>query len=124
MERGDIALRARIAGLEAELAVFRAFVGGRELPPAFEAEPDRPPWAEGLNRQQFALLDILVRAEGRVVKKGVILDNLPGYNEDRDEKLVDQLVFHIRKKLGEDVIETDRGVGYRVNVAKLPSAAD
>lgn len=69
-----------------------------------------------LSPKEFALLEFLVRNEGRVVTRTHILDHVWGYDYSPDSNLVDVYVTYLRRKVdrGHDrkLIRTVRGVGY------------
>jgi DNA-binding response OmpR family regulator len=69
-----------------------------------------------LTSREFALLELLLRAPGRVYTRAQILDYVWNYDFDPQTNLVDVYVNRLRQKLaGQDppLIETVRGVGYR-----------
>ncbi|HTB63073.1 MAG TPA: response regulator transcription factor, partial [Opitutales bacterium] len=69
-----------------------------------------------LTTREFALLELLLRAPGRVYTRAQILDYVWNYDFDPQTNLVDVYVNRLRQKLGEpdsSLIETVRGVGYR-----------
>ncbi len=69
-----------------------------------------------LSPKEFALLEFLMRNQGRVVTRTQILDHLWGYDFATDSNLVDVYVAYLRRKIdkGHDqkLIRTVRGVGY------------
>ena len=69
-----------------------------------------------LSPKEFALMEFLMRNEGRVVTRTQILDHVWGYDYSPDSNLVDVYVTYLRRKLdrGHDrrLIRTVRGVGY------------
>ena len=69
-----------------------------------------------LSPKEFALLEFLMRNEGRVVTRTQILDHVWGYDFSPDSNLVDVYVTYLRRKVdrGHDrkLIRTVRGVGY------------
>jgi DNA-binding response OmpR family regulator len=71
-----------------------------------------------LSPKEFALLEFLIRNEGRVVTRTQILDHVWGYDFSPDSNLVDVYVTYLRRKIdrGQDhkLIRTVRGVGYAV----------
>ena len=71
-----------------------------------------------LTTREFNLLEYLMRAPGRVVTRTQILEHVWNYYFDPATNLVDVHIQRIRKKLssdeGESIIETVRGVGYRI----------
>ncbi|MBN1676059.1 MAG: response regulator transcription factor [Kiritimatiellae bacterium] len=70
-----------------------------------------------LTPREFALLEYLMRAPGRVLTRTQILEHVWGYDFDPQTNLVDVYIQRVRKKIApadeEDLIETVRGVGYR-----------
>lgn len=72
-----------------------------------------------LTAREFNLLEYLMRAPGRVLTRTQIIEHVWGYSFDPETNLVDVYIQRLRKKLrgssGEDdIIETVRGVGYRM----------
>lgn len=70
-----------------------------------------------LPEREFLLLQHLMRMRGDVCTRQQLLSDLWGYSFDPHSNLVDVCVGRLRAKLGSDVIETVRKVGYRVNAA-------
>ena len=70
-----------------------------------------------LPRKEFEVLRMLMERPGRVVPRGILLDEVWGYNWG-DSKTLDQHIRRLRRKLeqveGAPVITTVRGVGYRL----------
>jgi DNA-binding response OmpR family regulator len=71
-----------------------------------------------LTAREFALLESLVRSPGRVLTRAQICEQVWDYNFDPGTNLVEVYVQRLRKKVDGDsgvkLIETIRGVGYRV----------
>ena len=71
-----------------------------------------------LTAREFSLLEHLMRAPGRVLTRVEICERVWDYNFDPGTNLVDVYIQRLRKKVDEDaprkLIETIRGVGYRV----------
>lgn len=69
-----------------------------------------------LQPREFALLEYLMRSEGRVVSRAMILEHVWGYDFDPQTDVVDVLVCRLRSKIDRDfdqkLIHTLRGVGY------------
>jgi DNA-binding response OmpR family regulator len=68
----------------------------------------------GLSEREFLLLQHLMRKEGEVSTRESILADVWGYSFDPGSNVVDVYVGRLRAKLGADVIETVRSVGYRL----------
>jgi two-component system phosphate regulon response regulator PhoB len=69
-----------------------------------------------LTRSEFRLLESLLQNQGRVLSRESLVEQIQGEGVNVVGRTVDTHVFGLRKKLGDhaDVIETIRGVGYRV----------
>ncbi len=77
-----------------------------------------------LTRKQFAVLEVLVAAEGGVVSSEELLERAWDENADPFTNAVRITVSALRKRLGEPwVIATVPGVGYRIETAPEPAAA-
>jgi two-component system response regulator VanR len=69
-----------------------------------------------LTRKQFAVLDVLVAAEGGVVSAEALLERAWDENADPFTNAVRITVSGLRKRLGEpSIIATVPGVGYRID---------
>lgn len=69
-----------------------------------------------LTRKEFDLLQYLLENKGIVLTRNQILCRIWGYDFDGETRTVDVHVRTLRQKLGEEgnIIETVRGVGYRI----------
>lgn len=71
-----------------------------------------------LTTREFSLLEHLMRSPGRVLTRVEICERVWDYNFDPETNLVDVYVQRLRKKVDGDaslkLIETIRGVGYRI----------
>ncbi len=69
-----------------------------------------------LQVKEFALLDLLLRNQEKVITKAIILEKIWGYDFDPQTNVVDVLVCRLRNKIDKDfsekIIQTHRGVGY------------
>jgi DNA-binding response OmpR family regulator len=94
LESGDLAL---------DLTARRAYVGERELK---------------LGHKEFDLLATLMRNKGAVLSRGLLLEQVWGYDYVGDDRTVDVHMRWLREKIEPDPSEpqrivTVRGVGYR-----------
>ncbi len=75
-----------------------------------------------LTPREFALLECLMRAPGRVLTRVQLLERVWGYNFDPGTNIVDVYVQRVRAKVDRDsdakLIETIRGVGYRIRTSE------
>lgn len=71
-----------------------------------------------LQPREFRLLEELMREEGKVVTRTMLLQRVWNYHFDPQTNIVDTHISRLRSKLNEggkpDLIETIRGVGYRM----------
>ena len=71
-----------------------------------------------LTSREFNLLEYLMRSPGRVYTRTQILEHVWGYDFDPNTNIVDVCLQRLRKKVEEEgegkLIETVRGVGYRI----------
>lgn len=69
-----------------------------------------------LTPSEFKLLVALVRNRGRVLTRERLIDLVQGEGVTVVDRAIDTHVFGLRKKMGKcaDIIETIRGVGYRI----------
>ena len=67
-----------------------------------------------LPSREFILAETLFRHPGQVMSREQLLDRVWGYNYDPGSNIVDVYVGYLRKKFGSHLIETVRGMGYRL----------
>ncbi len=67
-----------------------------------------------LSNQEFILIETFMNHPGQILSREELLNYVWGYNYDPGSNIVDVYVSYLRKKLGVDIIETVRGVGYRL----------
>lgn len=69
-----------------------------------------------LTYKEFEMLHYLMKNEGIVLSRDRILESIWGYSFDGETRTVDVHIRTLRQKLGEcgNLIETIRGVGYRI----------
>lgn len=67
-----------------------------------------------LPAREFTLAETLFRHPGQVLSREQLLDHVWGYDYDPGSNVVDVYVGYLRKKLGNHLIKTVRGVGYRL----------
>lgn len=72
-----------------------------------------------LTSNEFSILELFMRNTGKVFSRDAIIRNLHGEGYPVTDRAVDVSIVNLRKKLGakSDLIETIRGVGYRLKKA-------
>jgi two-component system OmpR family response regulator len=69
-----------------------------------------------LTSHEYRLLSYLMHHAGRIVSRTEIVEHLYDQDFDRDSNTIEVFVGRLRKKLGVDVIQTLRGLGYLIGV--------
>lgn len=67
-----------------------------------------------LTAREFAMLEMFMRHPGQVLSREQVLNSVWGYDYDPGSNVVDVYVRYVRKKIGNDSIQTVRGMGYRL----------
>jgi DNA-binding response OmpR family regulator len=67
-----------------------------------------------LPAREFTMAEMFCRHPGQVISREQLLDYVWGYDYNPGSNIVDVYVGYLRKKLGSDIIETVRGMGYRL----------
>lgn len=67
-----------------------------------------------LTAQEFKLLSYLMHHEGKVVSRTELTEHIYDQDFDRDSNTIEVFVNRIRKKLDTSIIQTVRGLGYRL----------
>lgn len=72
-----------------------------------------------LTLKEYQLLVLLMKNQGAVLTRDVLLENIWGYGSESETRTVDVHIRTLRQKLGDSgaLIETVRGVGYRMGTA-------
>lgn len=65
-----------------------------------------------LTAREYTLFEYLALHRGKVVTRTELYDHLFDENDETLSNLLDVYISYLRKKLGADVIETRRGLGY------------
>ena len=65
-----------------------------------------------MTAQEYKLLSYLLHHKGKVVSRTELIEHIYDQDFDRDSNTIEVFVTRIRKKLGQDVITTIRGLGY------------
>lgn len=70
-----------------------------------------------LTSHEYRLLAYLMMQKGRIVSRTELVEHLYDQDFDRDSNTIEVFVGRLRKKLGVDVIQTVRGLGYTLSDA-------
>lgn len=70
-----------------------------------------------MSRRELALLQILLANPGRVLSAEQVKDRVYGFDENVESNAINVHIHHLRRKLGPGIVETVRGLGYRLGEA-------
>ena len=70
-----------------------------------------------LTSHEYRLLSYLMHHAGRIVSRAELTEHLYDQDFDRDSNTIEVFVGRLRKKLGVDLIQTVRGLGYLIEPA-------
>ncbi len=103
------ALTRRARGLPEQLIRYRNIV----VDPAAHTVSlnDDPVY---LSRREFALLEELFSAKGRVLSRAHLEEKLYSWGDEIESNAIEVHIHHLRKRFGSNLIKTVRGVGYTV----------
>jgi two-component system OmpR family response regulator len=68
-----------------------------------------------LTGHEFRVLAYLMHHKGRVISRTELTEHIYDQDFDRDSNTIEVFVGRLRKKLGAELIETVRGLGYRLS---------
>lgn len=67
-----------------------------------------------LTSHEYRLLSYLMHHQGKVISRTELVEHLYDQDFDRDSNTIEVFIGRLRKKLGVDVIQTVRGLGYNM----------
>lgn len=70
--------------------------------------------AIALTSHEFRVLSFLMHHRGELVSRGALIEHIYAQDFDRDSNTVEVFIARLRKKLPPGLIETVRGLGYRL----------
>lgn len=89
----------KLGDLEIDIAARNVFCSGRPV---------------NLTAREWALLEALIHHPGVILSKRQLEDRLYAFDAEVESNTIEVHVSRLRKKLGQQAIETIRGVGYRL----------
>jgi two-component system, OmpR family, response regulator len=75
-----------------------------------------------LTSHEYKVLEYLMHHPGKVISRTELTEHLYDQDFDRDSNTIEVFVGRLRKKLGVDLIETVRGMGYRIGAVESGSS--
>lgn len=110
-------LLARLRVLERRLASMKSseIVVGNIVLDTLQQSVARDGCVIDLARREYMLLKSLLENAGRVQTRATLEQRLYSWGEEVSSNALEVHIHHLRKKLGNDLIKTIRGVGYKVD---------
>ena len=68
-----------------------------------------------LTSHEFRVLSYLMHHRGRIVSQSELTEHIYAQDFERDSNTVEVFIARLRRKLGASVVETVRGLGYRID---------
>ncbi len=82
----------------------------------------RETWLDGrpveLSRREQALLQALLNNRGRILSGEQLKDSVYGFGDKVESNALNVHIHHLRRKLGNAIVQTVRGLGYRLGPAR------
>ncbi|HCD9164464.1 TPA: response regulator [Pseudomonas aeruginosa] len=82
----------------------------------------RETWLDGrpveLSRREQALLQALLNNRGRILSGEQLKDRVYGFGDEVESNALNVHIHHLRRKLGNAIVQTVRGLGYRLGPAR------
>jgi two-component system OmpR family response regulator len=92
----------RCGGLVLDTRSSRVSLDGRPVP---------------LTAHEYRLLSYLMHHAGRTVSRAELTEHIYAQDFDRDSNTIEVFIGRLRRKLGRDLIRTERGLGYRLEAS-------
>jgi len=70
-----------------------------------------------LTSHEYRLLSYLIHHQGEIISRTQLTEHLYDQDFDRDSNTIEVFVGRLRRKIGLDLIETIRGLGYRLQTS-------
>ena len=102
---GAAQARSRFGAVEIDLAARAAYSQGERA---------------DLTAREWSVLEALVLRAGRIVAKADLEKLVHGFDSEIASNALEVHVSALRRKLGRDLIETVRGLGYRIDERQAP----
>lgn len=76
-----------------------------------------------MSRRELAALQAFLNNPGRVLTAEQLKDSIYGFSDEVESNAVNVHIHHLRRKLGSSIVETVRGIGYRLGPASEDGSA-
>ena len=74
-----------------------------------------------LTAQEYKILSYLMHHMDKVVSRTELTEHVYDQDFDRDSNTIEVFIGRLRKKMGSDIIKTERGLGYRLSSREEPA---
>lgn len=69
-----------------------------------------------LSKNELIIMQLLMESNGRYVSKSKIEDAISHWHQPISSNAIEAQIFRLRKRIGKDLIQTLRGIGYKVTI--------
>ncbi len=69
-----------------------------------------------LSQREWVIFEVLLQRPGQIVSKSQIEDQLYSFDAEVESNTIEVYISRLRKKLGKEVVQTIRGLGYRLGM--------
>lgn len=77
-----------------------------------------------LTAHEYRVLNYLMHNQNRVIPRTELVEHIYDQDFDRDSNTIEVFIGRLRKKIGSDYIQTERGLGYRLSAPGTTSAEE
>lgn len=109
---GEVAARIRATARRGQGASSTEITLGPFRVDRARAEVSRDGAEIRLTSREWSVLDALLASRGRVLAKSALEEALYSFDDEIEGNAVEVYISRLRSKLGKDIIETRRGLGY------------
>ena len=77
-----------------------------------------------LTAHEYRVLNYLMHNQNRVIPRTELVEHIYDQDFDRDSNTIEVFIGRLRKKIGSDYIQTERGLGYRLSAPGTTAAEE
>lgn len=112
-EPAELVARLRALARRGDVRPRQVSVGAVTIEPEFRTVRSAGTVVR-LTAKEYEVLELFMLNPGRTYKREEVLDRVWGAGFESPSNLVDVYVLNLRRKLGDGILETVRGLGYRL----------
>lgn len=118
-----VAKPSHVQEISARLRALMRRAAGRAAPALIHNDVELSPVSKtvtvagarvDLTAQEFRILNYFMHRPGRLISQNELIEHIYPLEEQRDPNTIEVYIARLRRKLGRDIIRTQRGLGYRL----------